>query len=89
MRDINTIFSELAQYSRIQEETAAIVDGLKDEIKAIMNANNTDTITGNEHKATWKQVTQNKIDTTNLKSLYPEIAKQLTVETSYKRFTFK
>ena len=36
MKNIDTIMRELAQYTRLQEETAAIIDGLKDELKAIM-----------------------------------------------------
>ena len=35
MKNIDTIMRELAQYTRLQEETAAIIDGLKDELKAI------------------------------------------------------
>lgn len=30
---IDEIMTELAQYTRLQEETAAIIDGLKDELK--------------------------------------------------------
>ena len=40
MKDINIMFSELAQYTRIMEEAAATVDSLKDEIKAYMNEHN-------------------------------------------------
>ena len=31
--NIDEIMTELAQYIRLQEETAAIIDGLKDELK--------------------------------------------------------
>lgn len=89
MRDINLIFAELAQYTRIQEETNNIVEGLKDEIKSIMNETNNYNIIGNEHAAKWAEVTQNKVDTSALKKQYPEIAAALTVSSSYKRFTFK
>ena len=40
--------SELAKYNRMQEETAAIIDGLKDQIKSYMTANNLETLTGDE-----------------------------------------
>ena len=36
MKNIDNLFSELAQYTRIMEEAAATVDGLKDEIKKYM-----------------------------------------------------
>lgn len=89
MRDINIIFSELAQYKRLQEETSAIIDTLTDEIKSIMTATNNYKIVGNEHRAAWSDVTQNKVDTSKLKEQYPDIATALTVSSSYKRFTFQ
>ncbi len=33
MSNINEIMKQLAEYQRIQEETTAIIDGLKDQIK--------------------------------------------------------
>ena len=89
MRDVNIIFSELAQYKRLQEETSAIIDTLTDEIKSIMTSTNNYKIVGNEHRAAWSDVTQNKVDTTKLKEQYPAIAEALTVSSTYKRFTFK
>jgi predicted phage-related endonuclease len=88
MRDINVIFSELAQYKRLQEETSAIIDTLTDEIKSIMTATNNYKIVGNEHRAAWADVTQSKVDTKQLKEQYPAIAQALTVSSTYKRFTF-
>ena len=88
MRDINLIFSELAQYKRLQEETSALLDTLTDEIKSIMSATNNYKLVGNEHRATWVDVTQSKIDTKTLKEQFPQIAEQLTTQSTYKRFTF-
>ena len=45
---MDKIFKELAEYNRIADETNAIIESLKDEIKAYMKANNTDTVIGNE-----------------------------------------
>ncbi len=88
MKNIDTIMRELAQYTRLQEETAAIIDGLKDELKAIMQERNTDTLTGTEHKATFKAVTSSRIDTTAIKKELPEIAAKYTRTTETRRFTF-
>lgn len=41
--DINALMAELAQYIRIQEEAAATVEALKDQIKAKMTASGVDT----------------------------------------------
>lgn len=88
MNNINDIMKELAQYTRIQEETTAIIDGLKDTIKAYMQENGLDTISSDEHKATYKPVTSTRIDTTALKRENPAIAEQFTKTTTSTRFTF-
>lgn len=88
MKNIDTIMRELAQYTRLQEETAAIIDGLKDELKTIMQERNTDTLTGSEHKASYKAIVSSRIDTTALKKDAPEIAAKYTRTTKTRRFTF-
>jgi len=88
MERINFIMSELAKYNRMLDETNAIIDGLKDEIKAYMINNNLDTITGEEHKATYKTVTSNRIDTSALKKELPDVATRYTKTTESMRFTF-
>lgn len=88
MVDINAIMAELAQYTRMTEEIAATVDGLKDTIKKYMEENQLETLTGNEHKATYKTVTSSRIDTTALKRNAPDIAEKYTKTTETKRFTF-
>ena len=88
MKNIDSTMKELAQYTRIMEETSAIIDGLKDEIKKYMDEHNTDMLTGNEHKATYKAVSSSRIDTASLKKDLPDIAAQYTKTTETKRFTF-
>lgn len=89
MKDINTVFAELAQYTRLQEETTAIIDGLKDEIKEYMNAAGLEVLTGNEHKASYKTVTAARVDITALKKDMPDIAAAYTRTTQSKRFVFQ
>lgn len=86
--NINQIMSELAQYIRMQEEAAAMVESLKDQLKAQMQAAGVDTLAGDEHKATYKAVTSSRVDTTALKRDLPEIAAQYTKTTTARRFTF-
>ena len=86
--NINEIMAELAQYTRLAEEIAATVDGLKDTLKKYMEENQLETLTGNEHKATYKTVTSSRIDTTALKRNAPDIAEKYTKTTETKRFTF-
>ena len=86
--DVNAIMAELAQYTRMAEEIAATVDGLKDTIKKYMEENQLGTLTGDEHKATYKTVTSSRIDTAALKRNAPDIAEEYTKTTETKRFTF-
>lgn len=84
----NEIMSSLAEYMRIADETAAIIDGLKDQLKQAMQAAGTDTIIGSEHKASYKTVVSSRIDTAALKKALPDVAKEYTRTTETKRFTF-
>ena len=86
--NINEKFKELAQYKRMSEEIAAVLEGLTDEIKAYMQAQGVETLTGDEHKATYKAVESSRVDTSALKKNAPEIAAAYTVTTSSRRFTF-
>ena len=86
--DVNAIMAELAQYTRMAEEIAATVDGLKDTIKKYMEENQLDTLMGTEHKVTYKTVTSSRIDTAALKTALPDIAEKYTKTTETKRFTF-
>lgn len=86
--NINEVMKQLAEYTRIQEETAAIIDGLKDTLKGYMIAENLDTLNGDEHKATYKEVTSSRIDTKALKKELPDIADRYTTTSSTMRFTF-
>lgn len=86
--DINALMTELAQYIRLQEEAAATVEALKDQLKSQMQAAGVDTLVGEEHKATYKAVTSSRVDTTALKKDFPDIAARYTKTTETRRFTF-
>lgn len=86
--NLDTIMAELAQYIRIQEEAAAMVESLKDQLKERMAAAGVESLAGSEHKATYKAVTSSRVDTTALKKDLPEIAARYTKTTTARRFTF-
>ena len=54
----------------------------------LVQEQNTDTLTGTEHKATYKAITSSRIDTTALKRELPGVAAQYTRATETRRFTF-
>ena len=85
---IDQIMKELAEYIRMGEQIAATVDGLKDQLKQIMQAQGVDTLTGTEHKASFKAVSSSRIDTSALKRELPAVAAQYSRTTETRRFTF-
>lgn len=86
--NIHNTMKELAQYIRMQEEISATIEGLKNEIKAYMQQNNLESVSSDEHKATFKAVTSSRIDTTAFKKAFPSMAEQFTKTTTSSRFTF-
>lgn len=47
--NIDAIMAELAQYIRMQEEAAAMVESLKDQLKERMTAAGVESLAGSEH----------------------------------------
>lgn len=86
--NIDSIMKELAEYIRMQEEAAAMVESLKGQLKERMTAAGVESLAGSEHKATYKAVTSSRVDTTALKKDLPEIAARYTKTTTARRFTF-
>lgn len=86
--NIDSTMKELAEYIRMGEEIAANIDALKDALKQYMRETGVDSLTGTEHKATYKAVTSSRIDTTALKRELPGVAAQYTRATETRRFTF-
>lgn len=52
-----------------------------------MTARNVDTLTGDDWKITWKEVTSNRLDGTALKKALPDIAAAFTKASVSRRFT--
>lgn len=86
--NIDSIMKELAEYIRMQEEAAAMVESLKDQLKERMSAAGVDSLAGSEHKATYKAVTSSRVDTAAIKRDMPELAARYTKTTTTRRFTF-
>lgn len=54
--NLNGLMREIAEYTRMAEEIAATLDGLKDTLKRYMDENGLDHIAGAEQKATYEGV---------------------------------
>lgn len=69
------------------EELAAEIDSIQDTIKAHMDAEGVDTISGTDWRVTYKAVTSSRIDTGALKKALPDLAQQFTRTTTARRFS--
>ena len=84
----NDTMKQLAEYIRLADETAEIIEGLKDKLKTFMQDEGVTVLSGDEHKATYKEVTGGRIDTAALKKELPDVAARYTKATASMRFTF-
>lgn len=86
--NLDEIMREIAEYSRMAEEIAATLDGLRDVLKNHMEQNGLEVLAGTEHKATYKTVVSSRIDTAAFKRDCPEMAQAYTKTVKSKRFLF-
>lgn len=85
-QDIESKVQEIRELKRMQEELTAELEALTCEIKAHMDAEGVDTISGTDWKVTYKAVTSSRIDTSALKKALPDLAQQFTRTTTARRF---
>lgn len=87
-QNLDALMKEIAEYTRLSEEVSAILDGLRDTLKTYMTENGLDTVTGSEHKASYKKVTSSRLDLAALKKELPKIAAKYTEITETRRLLF-
>ena len=86
INEMDSKIKELRELRRMAEELAAEIDSIQDTIKAHMDAEGVDTISGTDWKVTYKAVTSSHIDTSALKKALPDLAQQFTKTTTARRF---
>lgn len=84
--ELNSRVKELRELRRLADELQQEIDGLTDQIKAVMTERDTDTLTGDDYKITWKAVTSSQLDTAALKKAFPQVAEQFTKTSTSRRF---
>ena len=75
---------ELMELKRMKEEIEAEIAAAEDEIKSVMG--DEETLLAGAFKVDWKTVITNRIDTTALKKMMPEIAERFMKQTTTRRF---
>ena len=84
--ELSSKVKELRELRRMADELQQEIDGLTDQIKAVMTERNTDTLTGDDYKITWKAVTSSRLDMAALKKALPQVAEQFTKTSTSRRF---
>jgi predicted phage-related endonuclease len=86
MNELESKIHELRELRRMAEELQAEMESITDSIKAHMDSQGVDTLTGMDWKATYKTVTSSRVDTSALKKELPEIAQRFSKVTVTRRF---
>ena len=85
INEIKAKAAELKELKAMQEELAAEISAIEDEIKQAMG--DQEQIIAGGYKITWKAVTSSRFDSTAFKKVLPELYKAYTKQTTSRRFT--
>lgn len=83
--DLLSKVSELQELKRMREELDTMIEGISDELKAHMNASDTDTITAGSFKVSYKAYTSSRLDTAALKRELPDIVAKYSKQATTRR----
>lgn len=78
---------QLKEWEAVLEEAKAVVESLKDEIKAEMNNRQTEEMECGKYIVRFTSVLSNRFDTTTFKKEHAEMYKQYTKHTTSRRFS--
>lgn len=85
MTNFETLCNEYRENRRMIEELEAMQDDLKARLLALMG--DRDTVIEGSSKATRKQVTTTRFNSTGLKADHPDLYSQYSTRSTYTRFT--
>lgn len=77
----------LQEWEALEAEAKAMIEGLKDEIKAEMDSRKTEELESGPYIVRWTSVLSNRFDTTAFKKEHSEMYKLYTKQISSRRFT--
>ena len=88
MMDTNAIFKEMAQYKLMIAEAERELKIREEQIKELMTSTGVDTLIGDEHKATYKEVVSSRFDSTAFKKDHADMYESYKKASTSMRFTF-
>ena len=85
-KDVAGKAAELKELKAMQEELAAEISSIEDEIKAELTARGVDEMQAGAFKIRWTQVTSSRLDQSAIKSELPDIYTRYCKESTSRRF---
>ena len=85
--EITSKIEELRELESLIEEAKAEAETIRDELKALMLAQNTEELTAGQYIIRWTSVLSNRFDSTAFKKVMPDLYKAYTKQVSSKRFS--
>lgn len=85
--EITSKIEELRELESLISEAQAEADSIRDELKAHMQAQNTEELTAGRYILRWTTVLSNRFDNTAFKKVMPDIYKAYTKQTTSRRFS--
>ena len=86
-KDITAKVRKLKRLQSKADELQAEITAIQNELKAELEAQDTEELHAGEYKLRFTTVTSNRFDSKSFKALYSELYKQFTKQTSSRRFT--
>ncbi len=87
MNELNQVGRDLLAIKQMIEELQQEAEALTDTIKQAMYDRGEEVISCPNWKASWRNITSSRVDTTALKKAMPDVAQQFTKTTTTCRFT--
>lgn len=84
--ELDSKVKELRELRRMADEIAAEIETIQDIIKSEMLARSVDELAGTDWKASWKNVTTTRLDSTKLKKAAPQLFDLYAKTTTARRF---
>lgn len=84
--ELNSKVKDLRELRRMSEEIAAEIEAITDTIKREMTAQGVGMLTGDDWKATWKQVQSARFDSRAFKVAMPDLYERFTRSAETRRF---
>lgn len=83
------ITESLVQMTEDAKLLDKMIEEKKNQLRAFMGENDTQSLVSDQYKVTWKDTTRTTLDTKRLKADYPEIYEQYSKQSTTKRFNVK